>query len=147
MGLPGMNQLTVKTVMLLLIALLSACASKPEEKLNDNLFTYQDEQGKKYFSYVLEIKDQGSPSIGNNYTVVHKGSGNRRSTGRANQRPAVTLSESAEDDKVSIKYQMEEIAHEKLELALKQLGYCTEGVQYSVDQYQNYRYQIKGYCL
>ncbi|TQV74030.1 hypothetical protein FLL45_14320 [Aliikangiella marina] len=135
------------TTLLLLLVTLSACLSAPTERFDESFFTYQDDEGKKYFSFILKLKGMTSVSDKVVYERVAGRRSGRGSAGKRSIKQEVPRPENPEDAKVSIKFRMEEMAHEKLTDRLEAIDYCSNEIAYESEEYKNYQYRIKGYCL
>ncbi|WP_444997032.1 hypothetical protein [Aliikangiella sp. IMCC44359] len=127
---------------LILSLLLGACSGGVKEQFEDSFFTYKDKKEKKHFSYILKLKATNVTQK-NSYLRAIDEQGTRNPTPK--QRVAVP--ENPEDARVSLKFRMEEIAHKKLKTKLDTTDYCPNGVKFEKDQFEDYRYKIKGSCL
>lgn len=128
--------------------LLSACASVPKEEFTESFFTYQDDSGKKLFSFILKLDNAGHSGSYLDRIVNEEANGqnNRKQQKRSRERMAVARPENPEDEKVSLKFRMEELAYQKLLAKLEEVNYCDSEVEFSENEFERNRYKIKGYC-
>lgn len=142
-----MTYRTKAVITLMLFGGLAACAGAPKEQFDESFFTYKDQQGKKYFSFILKLK--GMSNL-NDRVVYERVAGRRTGKGPVGSKRSVNqeipLPENPEDAKVSIKFRMEEMAHKKLSTKLEAIDYCEDGVEYELEEYKSYQYKIKGFC-
>jgi hypothetical protein len=139
----------IRSCCLLTLTLMTiSCASKKQEQFSESFFTYLDESGKKYFSFILKL-DGMQPDIAQNPFEDPQG---RRVTSngrerRLRQEDPVAMPEDPDDALVSLKFRMEEMAHEKLVQRLEAISYCPGKIKFEEEEYEKHRYKIKGFCL
>lgn len=133
------------------LLIVAGCAIKPKAEFIDSFYTYQDKQGKKFFSYILEVKESETFRPSNN-NQAFQGTGSRKNpkskaqSEEANRLKSISMIGDPDDARVSLKFRMEEIAHQKLKTKLSESNYCPGPVEFEQDVYLDFRYKIKGFC-
>jgi len=124
-----------------------SCASSPKEAFSESFFTYQDESGKKYFSFILKLDNIHRPTeINPDLLIDNRRSGGNDKRQRKSQQ-GIPRPENPEDAQVSLRFRMEEMAHQKFAVKLADSNYCPNDYQLETDEYERYRYKIKGFCI
>ena len=142
-----MTYLVKKSTLLIILGLITGCMAAPKEQFNESFFTYQDDDGKKYFSFILKLK--GAANLQERVVferVAGRRSGNGTKGNNRSVQQEMPAPENPEDARVSIKFRMEEMAHKKLTAKLDATNYCENKVKFEQEEYKNFQYKIKGYC-
>ena len=134
-------------ILLALFLTTASCANKKREQFSESFFTYQNDEGKKYFSFILKL-DGMQPAVEQN--PFENPNGRRTSSNgqdrRVRKEDPVAVPEDPEDILVSLKFRMEEMAHDKLNARLQASNYCPGTIKLDEEIYEKFRYKIKGYC-
>lgn len=137
------ENLKIASMIIISVVFLSACATIPKEEFTDSFFTYKDDTGKKLFSFILKLNN--AADSGSFLDRIINAEAKGQST-QKQRREIVARPENPEDEKVSLKFRMEEIAYQKLQQKLDEVQYCPSEIEYSESEFVGNRYKIKGYC-
>lgn len=131
----------MKKCVLALMVLLAGCASKdgpPFEINNKQFHERQDEQGNKFFAYVVSVKAKNRRNFN-----LDRGSNNRPSRSEVKQ---YIEQEHFEESSV-LKLQLEDQAVELLNQELKLRKYCDNKHEINDVIWRDLSVQLKGRCL
>ena len=128
------------------LSLLAGCANKSTEQFSEGFFTYKDDSGKKYFTFILSLESDELTRSGKKMTTGNRRGGQKGGGQQVFAEEPSAIPENPEDAKVPLKFRMEEIAHAKLIEKLEAIEYCPQKVEYEKEEYKRYRFKIKGYC-
>ncbi|TQV89080.1 hypothetical protein [Aliikangiella coralliicola] len=135
---------------MVMMLIVSGCASAPEEKFSESFFTYQDHDGKKYFSFILQLDGalkRAPKKVSGQTTTPRKNGGNRKGRRQNDQlSPRENKHKNAQQPS---KFHMEEIAHKRMMIKLSEIKYCDKDIQIEQDEFVRLegQYKIKGFCL
>lgn len=133
---------------LTLTLLVVACASKRVEQFDENFYSYKDSEQRDAFSFVVSMSNMSGDGINIReiYTNTRNNDGSRSTSRRRIVESTGPRPENPDDINVPIKFRMEEIAFERLNVKLANINYCSNGYEVTESDYEKFRYKIKGFC-
>jgi hypothetical protein len=145
------NRLTLLISIIVSLTLINGCARKPTDYFSENFYVFKNDDGSEHFAYIIKLKGMTDRSTRADYINENaRTSGQQRqNTPRQNSQnvEAAFQPEDPNDVNVSLKFRMEELAHQKLQETLQARNYCRKGIKIESEEYLEYRYKIKGYCV
>lgn len=145
------GQFTYAGLILIISFLFTGCANKPDEHFSENFYQFKNEDGIEHFTYIIKLKGMINRNSRADYINAANNPRNHRDTDERRQNSQNMESAFELDDpndiNVSLKFRMEDIAYKKLQVALDLRKYCLKGIKVESEEYLEYSYKIKGYCV